>query len=66
MKLVTHYFESVTGVEIYPIVSFLIFFSFFLAVTYIVIKMPKKEVQEMSNMPLDGEQETDSISEMKL
>lgn len=66
MKLVSHYFESVAGIEIYPIISFLIFFVFFITVTYLVIKMDKKDVQDLSNMPLDLENESDSVTEMKL
>lgn len=66
MKLISHYFESVAGIEIYPIISFLIFFAFFLAVTYMVIKMDKKEVTEMSNLPLEGEDSTESISKTEL
>lgn len=66
MKLVSHYFESIAGVEIYPIISFLIFFVFFLTVTYLVVKMDKKEVKELSNMPLDLDNASESSAEMKL
>lgn len=66
MKLVSHYFESIAGVEIYPIISFLIFFVFFLTVTYLVVKMDKKEVKELSNMPLDLDNASESSADMKL
>ena len=66
MKLVSHYFESVAGIEIYPIISFLIFFVFFLTVTYLVIKMDKKDVQYLSNMPLDIDNDSESVTEIKL
>ena len=66
MKIVSHYFESIAGIEIYPIVSFLIFFVFFIVVTYMVIRMDKKEIVEMSNMPLEGEDVTESISNSEL
>lgn len=66
MKLVSHYFESIAGIEIYPIVSFLIFFIFFLIVTYLVIKMDKKLVSEMSNLPLEQDNDSEPVSELKL
>ncbi len=54
MKIVINTLEQISGVEIYPIISLLIFFTFFVLVTYLVIKTDKKEIEEISNMPLDG------------
>ena len=45
--------EKIDGVEIYPIISLLIFFTFFVLVAYLVIKTDKKEIDEMSRLPLD-------------
>lgn len=61
MKLVSYYLESVAGVEIYPIISFIIFFLFFIVVTYYVIKMDKGEVNELSNLPLDNDNGADLL-----
>jgi cytochrome c oxidase cbb3-type subunit 4 len=66
MKLVSHYFESIAGIEIYPIVSFLIFFSFFLIVTYLVNKMDKKEVSDLANLPLENDNDSEAASELNL
>lgn len=66
MKLVSHYFESISGIAIYPIISFLIFFFFFLAVTYLVIKMDKQQVEELANMPLDQDIDAENQAERKL
>ncbi len=54
MKIVINQLEQIAGVEIYPIVALLIFFSFFVLVTYMVIKTDKNEIEELSKMPLDG------------
>jgi len=54
MKIVINQLEQISGVEIYPIISLLIFFTFFLLVTYMVIKTDKKEIEEISQMPLDS------------
>ncbi len=53
MKLVKHYLENIAGIEIYPIVSFVLFFSLFLFILWYVIKMDKKVVEEVSNYALD-------------
>lgn len=57
MKIVSHYLESITGVEIYPIISFLIFFVFFITVSYMVFKIDKKKIKELASMPLDAKNE---------
>lgn len=63
MKLVRHYLESISGVEIYPIISFIIFFTFFLVVTYMVIRMKKEYIDEVSNYATDKADEVPSINE---
>ena len=54
MKIVISQLEQIAGVEIYPIISLIIFFTFFVLVTYLVMKTGKDEIDELSNMPLDG------------
>jgi len=54
MKIVINQLEQIAGVEIYPIISLLIFFTFFVLVTFLVMKIGKKEIDELSNMPLDS------------
>jgi len=53
MKIVMNTLEKIDGIEIYPIISLLIFFTFFVLVTYLVIKIDKKQIDEMSQLPLD-------------
>ena len=55
MKLVRHYLESIAGVEIYPIISFLIFFIFFIAVTWYVIRLDKSYIDEITHYPIDDD-----------
>ena len=61
MKIVSHYMESIAGVQIYPIIAFIIFFLFFLAVTLYVIRMDKSYIREVSNYALDGDQDDNNI-----
>ena len=52
MKFV-HYLEKITGVSIYPLLSFIIFGLFFLAMLVWVIKVDKKTINNISRIPLD-------------
>ena len=45
--------ETISGIEIYPIISFIIFFAFFILVLVYVFKADKKTMNDMSNLPLD-------------
>lgn len=62
LKFIKGYASSIDGIEIYPIISFIIFFVFFLAVTYFVMTANKTYIKDLSNIPFeDGE--SDSISD---
>ncbi len=47
-----HFLENVTGLEIYPLISFVIFIVFFVWVTLRVATRSRREVAEMSQIPL--------------
>ena len=53
MKIVINTLEQIGGVEIFPIISLLIFFVLFSAVTYLVLTSKKEYIEEMKNLPLD-------------
>ncbi len=47
-----NYLETIAGIEIYPIVSLVIFFLFFVGLIIYVIKIDKTSLEKMSNIPL--------------
>ncbi len=50
--------ENISGVEIWPIMSFLIFMAIFAIVVVWAVRMDKKKVKHMASLPLDsGEKE---------
>lgn len=55
LKFIKHHLDTMEGVEIYPIISLLLFFTVFTTMLIIVLKMPKKSVEEISNLPLDND-----------
>jgi cbb3-type cytochrome oxidase subunit 3 len=48
------------GVEIYPLISLIMFTLFFAVMLWYVAKMSKNRVAEMSDMPLDLEENTNT------
>ncbi len=57
LKFMRHPLETIANVEIYPIISLLMFFVFFIVLYAWVIGYRKEKITEMSLMPFDGEQD---------
>lgn len=47
--------QSIEGVEIYPIISLIVFVLFFIVVTIRLIRMDKNYINEMKQLPLNNE-----------
>lgn len=54
MKFI-NYLKSIGGIEIYPLISLLLFFVFFFVLVLYVLKASKSHIQEMKNIPFDNE-----------
>ncbi|MDO9375178.1 MAG: CcoQ/FixQ family Cbb3-type cytochrome c oxidase assembly chaperone [Bacteroidota bacterium] len=52
-KFIKQYAEKMDHAQIYPLISLLIFFGFFVVLLYFVKKMDKTTVQDLSGIPLD-------------
>lgn len=61
LKFVKHHMESITGIEIYPVISLLIFFIFFVVLFYWVMTAKKDYINSVSQIPLDNQQ-NDTLS----
>ncbi|MBL1280937.1 MAG: cbb3-type cytochrome c oxidase subunit 3 [Fluviicola sp.] len=55
LRYIKHNLTGIDGVEIYPIISLLIFVLVFVAVIYYVVRMKKSDIEELSNIPLEDE-----------
>lgn len=53
MRYIKHYLTEITGIEIYPIISLLIFTFFFLALFAYIFTMRRQHSQYMGSRPLD-------------
>lgn len=52
-EAIKHNLETIAGVEIYPIISLLIFFVFFLVLGIWVFGYKKESIEKMSQIPLN-------------
>ncbi|MEP7127701.1 MAG: CcoQ/FixQ family Cbb3-type cytochrome c oxidase assembly chaperone [Chitinophagales bacterium] len=50
---------SITGIAIYPLISFVAFFLFFAAVSVYAFMQDKQEIKKISEMPLHDDVITD-------
>jgi hypothetical protein len=50
-KFIKQYAETIEGANIYPLFSLFIFVIFFVVLLYLVLKMSKNRVTELSNLP---------------
>jgi hypothetical protein len=55
-KFIKQYAEQIDNAQIYPMISLVIFFLFFVVLLVLVKKMKKERVQELSNLPFDKEE----------
>ncbi|MCV6628338.1 MAG: CcoQ/FixQ family Cbb3-type cytochrome c oxidase assembly chaperone [Flavobacteriaceae bacterium] len=55
LKFIKGHMASMDGVEIYPIISLLIFFTFFVGLFWWVYTAKKDYIQEVSKLPFDND-----------
>jgi len=61
LKFIKHHMETITGIEIFPLISFLIFFTFFVILLIWVFRSSKEYIAEVEKLPLDQEPQTDLL-----
>jgi hypothetical protein len=58
LKFVKNHMDSINGIEIYPIISLLIFFIFFVILFWWVFTAKKDYIKTVSELPLDNQNDT--------
>lgn len=56
MKFI-NYLEGIANIGIYPLISLLVFFIFFVVLSIYVMVADKKHIDTLSRIPLDNEEE---------
>jgi len=59
-KFIKQYAETMKDVNIYPMISLFIFLIFFIVLLVLVKKMGKERVTELSNIPFEKDELTNS------
>jgi len=59
-KFIKQYAETISHVSIYPMISLFIFFIFFVVLLVLVKRMKQERVDELSQLPFDNEELTNS------
>ncbi len=62
MKIVMNTLSKIQGIELYPIISLLIFFIFFIVMAYFVFNLDKGYISDMKNMPLEEDENDSSVN----
>ncbi len=65
MKIVMNTLSQINGVEIYPIISLIIFFIFFVVMAYFVFNLDKGYISDMKNMPLEEDENDSSVNDLE-
>lgn len=52
LKFIKHHMDTIAGIGIYPVISFLLFFGFFIAVLLWVRKVSSTHITHMASLPL--------------
>jgi cytochrome c oxidase cbb3-type subunit IV len=54
LKYIKNHMATIGGIEIFPIISFLIFFAFFIVLLIWVVRANKEYISQMENLPLEN------------
>ncbi|MCP1996598.1 CcoQ/FixQ family Cbb3-type cytochrome c oxidase assembly chaperone [Flavobacterium sp. HSC-61S13] len=62
LKFIKHNMDTISGIEIYPIIALIIFFVFFAGLTLWVYTYKKDKIKELSQLPFEEELEMNNVS----
>lgn len=63
LRFITHNLTGIDGVEIFPIISLLVFVIFFTVMITYVMRMKKSDIKELGSIPLENDEETNGMLE---
>ncbi len=52
LKFLKHHLDTISGIDIYPVLSFIVFFLFFLAVLWWVLTVRRSHIDHMAALPI--------------
>ena len=64
METVRNILSTISGIEVFPVLAFILFFILFIAIVIWVLKLDRGFIHLMSNIPLDDAPVTDNRCEV--
>lgn len=61
MKFIKHHMATIDGVGVFPLISLLICFALFIVLLWWVFTYENKDINEMSNIPLEEDNNNDLL-----
>lgn len=55
LRFIKEHVATIDGIEVFPIISLLIFFAFFIGLGIYIFKVDKKKIDELKSLPLEEE-----------
>lgn len=65
LKFIKHHMETIWGIEIFPLISFIIFFTFFTVLLIWVYRSKKETFDRIAQIPLEDQEVTESKNSKK-
>ncbi|MDZ7607983.1 MAG: cytochrome C oxidase Cbb3 [Cyclobacteriaceae bacterium] len=56
-----HYFEQIDNIEIWPVISLVLFFVFFLGTILWITSLDKTYIDKMKGLPFEDDSESETI-----
>ena len=53
LKFIKGHLTSIEGIEIYPLISLVIFFTFFVGLLFYILRVDKSKINTLKNLPFD-------------
>jgi cytochrome c oxidase cbb3-type subunit 4 len=61
LKFISHHLDTIAGIGIYPVLSFIVFFLFFLAVLWWVFTVRRAHIEHMAALPIAPEKPINEV-----
>ncbi|MDX1652558.1 MAG: CcoQ/FixQ family Cbb3-type cytochrome c oxidase assembly chaperone [Brumimicrobium sp.] len=63
LRYIKHNMSEIAGIEIYPIISLLIFVIFFGVMLWLTLRIPRSDIKNFRNIPLEEAEEVEENKE---
>lgn len=63
--MISKYLSSIDGISIFPVLGLIIFFGFFIFIIIKTIRLDKKIISKMGNLPLENNNELKNNNEIE-